>query len=159
MTSQCPTCRIKMDRNVPIQNRAIQQLIEKFTCRCPTTSSCSSSAAGATATAAGKSPKNKRARIHNSSSSSSSSSSSCSSSAPSVFAPADDMCTWQGPFGTLEDHLAQCGHVEIPCAFKSFGCNVKLPRAAMEAHQVSDAQVHSSMMADKITKLEAKVRR
>ena len=151
-----------MDRYVPIQNRAIQQLIEKVTCRCPTTNTNSGGSSSASASAAvvagGKSPKNKRARIHNNSSSSSSSSSS-SNTVASTCTPAEDMCSWQGPFGSLEDHLAQCEHVETSCAFKQFGCNVKLHRAAMESHQVSHAQVHSSMMADKITKLEAKVRR
>ena len=146
-----------MDRYVPIQNRAIQQLIEKVTCRCPTTNTNSGGSSSASASAAvvagGKSPKNKRARIHNNSSSSSS------NTVASTCTPAEDMCSWQGPFGSLEDHLAQCEHVETSCAFKQFGCNVKLHRAAMEAHQVSHAQVHSSMMADKITKLEAKVRR
>ena len=57
--------------------------------------------------------------------------------------------------GLVDDHVkCECDYTDVPCKYRSFGCNVKRKKRDMPAHEQDDKEIHLDMAMD--TTLEIK---
>ncbi len=64
-------------------------------------------------------------------------------------------CTKSMLPGDVERHLAtECGYVEVSCKYRSIGCDVKLKRRDMAAHEEDDDKPHLHLALDTVLELK-----
>ena len=57
---------------------------------------------------------------------------------------------------SVEVHLKECAYSEVPCKYQRLGCDVRVMRKDMPAHE-EDEKLHLHMALDKVVSMEEKV--
>ena len=63
-------------------------------------------------------------------------------------------CTKLIECGKMKQHLNVCDYTTIPCKYKNIGCDVKLKRKDMPAHEEDDDKVHLHQSLGTVVKLQ-----
>ena len=65
----------------------------------------------------------------------------------------EEGCGWTGNLGTLRTHLKACECIVVSCKYGSIGCDMKMIRKDMEAHEQDD-KAHLHQALDTVVKLQ-----